>query len=102
MEQVVLKKRIKLEYRRAGGNGEALWRLLEEHPELKYGGYFEPRRAGEHFAVEFETAREGIPMVVLSQIVSGGTPSDTHHYILPKSDFEKLFSGLRMVDCCED
>jgi hypothetical protein len=101
MQRVTLKSNAKLQYRRAFGNGEVLQRLLDEDPRLKYGEYTEPRRAGDRFGVEFETTREGVGIVVLSQILFNGTLSDTHHYILPKSDFEKLFSGSHISTCCD-
>lgn len=101
MQRVTLKSNAKLEYRRASGNGEVLQRLLDEHPRLKYGDYSEPRRAGDRFGVEFETTREGVHMIVLSQILFDGALSDTHHYILRKSDFETLFSHSHISPCCD-
>lgn len=101
MQRVTLKRNTKLTYRRALGNGEALQRLLDENPRLKDGDYTEPRRAGDRFGVEFETTREGVDIVVLSQILFNGMLSDKHHYILPKSDFEKLFSDSHTSTCCD-
>ncbi len=102
MKRVTLRNNATLEYRGAFGNGEVLQRVLEQRPGLKYGDYHESRRVGDRFEVEFETTREGVVMIVLSEILSSGVLSDKHHYILPKSDFEKLFSHSQVSNCCED
>lgn len=102
MNRVTLKTNAKLEYRRAAGNGEALRQLLNDNPSLKYREYYESRRAGDLFEVEFETTREGVPMLVLSEVLSGGALSARYHYLLPQSDFKELFSASRITACCED
>lgn len=102
MKMMMLKSNTKLEYRKALGNGEVLQHLLDEHPGLKYGDYYESRRAGDRFEVEFETIREGVDVIVLSEILFNGTLSDKHHYILRKSELENLFSHPQVLNCCED
>ncbi|MFQ5847341.1 MAG: hypothetical protein ACE5IQ_06645 [Candidatus Methylomirabilales bacterium] len=102
MERVTLRKSAILKYLGAPGNGQVLQRLLEQRPGLKYGDYYEPHIAGDRFEVEFETTREGVAIVVLSEILLTGALSDKHHYVLRKADFAGLFVRSDLSPCCED